>query len=334
MQYLLRRLILTVPVLVGVSLIVFLIMHVIPGDPVRLLFAGTGATDEQIQAMRRDLGLDRPLAIQYLDYLAKAVRGDFGLSLHFKQPVTQLVLERMPATIELTLASFFIALAIAFPAGIISPLKRNSAIDYAVMTGATLGISLPTFWVGILLIMLVAVKMQLLPGFGRIDFGVQLDRVTGFLVLDSLLTWNMPALKSAVAHLILPAVALGTAVATFSTRMIRSSILEVISQDYVNTARSKGLRERVVIVRHVLRNALIPVVTLIGMQLGGLLGGAVVTETIFAWPGIGRLVIQAIYNRDFLLVQGVIIFFALIYVVINLLTDLLYVWIDPRISHV
>ncbi len=334
MQYLLRRLVLTIPVLIGVSIIVFTIMHVIPGDPVRLLFAGTGATEEQVQAMRHELGLDRPLVVQYLDYMAKAVRGDFGQSLHFKQPVLELILERMPATIELALASLFIALVIAFPIGILSALKRHTIIDYMVMTGATLGISLPTFWVGILLIMLVAVNLNLLPGFGRIDYDVHLERVTGFLLLDSLLTWNLPAFKNALAHLILPAVALGTAIATFSTRLIRSSMLEVISQDYVVTARAKGLRERIVTGRHVLRNALIPVVTLVGVQIGNLLGGAVVTETIFAWPGIGRLVIQAINNRDFLLVQGVIIFFALIRVVINLVTDVLYVWIDPRISHV
>ena len=334
MQYLLRRLVLTIPVLIGVSIIVFTIMHVIPGDPVRLLFAGTGATEEQVQAMRRELGLDRPLVIQYLDYMAKAVRGDFGQSLHFKQPVLELILERMPATIELALASLFIALVIAFPIGILSALKRHTIIDYMVMTGATLGISLPTFWIGILLIMLIAVNLNLLPGFGRIDYDVHLERVTGFLLLDSLLTWNLPAFRSALAHLILPAVALGTAIATFSTRLIRSSMLEVIGQDYVVTARAKGLRGRIVTSRHVLRNALIPVVTLVGVQIGNLLGGAVVTETIFAWPGIGRLVIQAINNRDFLLVQGVIIFFALIRIVINLVTDVLYVWIDPRISHV
>jgi peptide/nickel transport system permease protein len=284
--------------------------------------------------MRHSLGLDLPLPLQYVNYVAKAIRGDLGQSIHFKQPVLQLILERMPATIELTLTSLIIALTIAFPIGILSALKRYTFIDYIVMTGATLGISLPTFWVGILLIMLVAVNLGWLPGFGRIDYGAHLQRITGFLIIDSLLTWNIPALKSALAHLILPALALGTAVATFSTRLIRSSMLEVISQDYVITARAKGLRERAVVARHVLRNALIPVVTLIGVQIGTLLGGAVVTETIFAWPGIGRLVIQAIYNRDFLLVQGVVLFFALIRVTINLLTDVLYVWIDPRISHV
>jgi peptide/nickel transport system permease protein len=334
MRFLLRRLVLTIPVLLGVSIVVFTIMHVIPGDPVQVMFAGTGATQEQLTAMRHALGLDRPLPIQYLDYVARAVRGDFGQSIHFNQAVLDLILERMPATVELALASLLVALAIAFPVGILSALKRNTILDYVAMTGATLGISLPTFWVGILCIMIFAVNLGWLPGSGRVDYGVHLERVTGFLILDSILTRNLPALKDTLAHLVLPAGSLGIAVATFTTRLMRSSMLEVIGQDYVVTARAKGLRERVIIVRHVLRNALIPVVTLVGVQMGGLLGGAVVSETIFAWPGIGRLVIQAIYNRDFLLVQGVVLFFALLSIVINLLTDILYVWIDPRISHI
>ncbi len=334
MQYLLKRLLLSIPVLFGVSIVVFTIMHVIPGDPVQLMFAGTGASVEQKQAMRHSLGLDRPLPMQYLNYVAKAIQGDFGQSIHFKQPVMELIWERMPATIELTLASLFIALAVAFPVGVISALKRYTLIDHIAMTGATLGISLPTFWIAILLIMLVSVKLDWLPGFGRISYEVGLQRMTGFYLLDSLLTWNLPAFKDALAHLVLPALALGMATATFVTRLVRSSMLEVISQDYVVSARAKGLYEWAILIRHVLRNALIPVVTLIGVQIGVLLGGAVITETIFAWPGIGRLVIQAINNRDFLLVQGVILFFALIRVVVNLATDVLYVWIDPRIGHI
>jgi peptide/nickel transport system permease protein len=298
------------------------------------MFAGTGATEEQLTAMRSALGLDRPLPVQYFDYLGKALRGDFGQSVHFKQPVIELILERMPATIELALASLIIALSIAFPLGILSALKRNTIIDYIAMTGATLGISLPTFWVGILCILIFAVSLGWLPGSGRIGYSVHLERVTGFLIFDSLITLNFAALKDALAHLVLPAVSLGLAVATFTTRLVRSSMLEVIGKDYVVTARSKGLSERLVVGRHVLRNALIPVVTVIGLQMGSLLGGAVISETIFAWPGIGRLVIQAIYNRDFFLVQGVVIFFALLRVVINFLTDVLYVWIDPRISHI
>jgi peptide/nickel transport system permease protein len=202
------------------------------------------------------------------------------------------------------------------------------------MTGATLGLALPTFWIGILLIMLVSVNLGWLPGFGRIEYGLDLQRITGFYLVDSLLTGNMAAFKDALAHLVLPGFALGIPTATSLTRIVRSSMLEVIHQDYVTTARSKGLLERVVIFRHELRNAFIPVLTLIGVLVGNLLAGAVVTETIFAWPGIGRMIIQAIYSRDFLLVQGIVLFFALLRIVINLLTDLLYVWIDPRIQHI
>lgn len=334
MSYLIRRLVLVVPVLLGVSIIVFSLIHMIPGDPVQLIFSGTGASPEQREAMRHALGLDRPLLVQYISYVFNAIRGDLGHSIHFKQPVMELILERMPATIELTMTSLFIALIVAFPVGIISAVKRNSLTDQVAMVGATLGISLPTFWVSIMLIMLVAVKLGWLPGFGRISYEVHLQRVTGFNLIDSLLTWNIPAFKDTVAHLILPALALGLATATFTTRLVRSSMLEVLGRDYVRTARSKGLSEQTVLNRHVLRNVLIPVVTLVSVSFGALLGGAVVTETIFAWPGIGRLVIQAISNRDFPVVQGVILFFALIRLTINLVTDVLYTWLDPRIGHV
>jgi len=298
------------------------------------MFSGTGASLEQREAMRHSLGLDRPLPVQYVNYVLNAIRGDFGQSIHFNQPVTELILERMPATIEFSMASLFIALIVAFPAGIISSVKRNSIVDYMVMTGATLGISLPTFWVGILLIMLVAVNLGWLPGFGRIGYEAHLERVTGFYLIDSLLTWNIPAFRDTVAHLILPALSLGLAMSTFITRLVRSSMLEEIGKDYVRTARAKGLPEWTVLTHHVLPNALIPIITLIGMKIGGLLSGAVVAEVIFAWPGIGRLVIQAIYSRDYPVVQGVILFFALIYLTINFVTDALYVLIDPRIGHV
>lgn len=323
-----------IPVLVGASFIVFIILHLIPGDPIQVIFAGTGASQEQREAMRHSLGLDRPLSLQFVTYLLDAMHGDFGQSIHFKQPVLQLIMERLPATIELTIAGIFIGLIFAFPAGIIASTKRNSIIDYIVMVFATLGISLPTFWVGILMILLVAVSLGWLPSYGRIGYGDHLSRVTGFYLVDSLITWNITAFKNAVAHLILPAVTLGLSVATYTARLVRSSMLEELGKDYVRTARAKGQPERKVVVHHVLRNAMIPVITLIGMWLGDLLGGAVVTETIFAWPGIGRLVIQAINTRDYPVVQGVVIFFALIRLSINFLTDILYVFLDPRISHV
>ncbi|MBN1318664.1 MAG: ABC transporter permease [Anaerolineales bacterium] len=334
MQYLIKRILLIFPVLVGVSIVIFLIVNIIPGDPVQAMFSGTGASAEKREAMRHELGLDLPLHEQYIRYLLKVVRGDFGQSYHFNQPVLVLILERMPATIELTAAGLLVALSVAFPIGIISAWKHNTLIDRLTMAVATIGISLPTFWIGILLIMIIAVKLEWLPGFGRISYGVDLRNITGLYIVDSLLTGNMLALKDALAHLLLPGGATGIAVATLTTRMIRSSVLEVIGQDYVSVARAKGLSEWITLVRHVLRNALIPVVTLIGVQIGALLGGVVVIETIFAWPGIGRLVIQAIYSRDFMLVQGVVIFFAMIRIFINLVTDVLYVWIDPRIGHI
>jgi peptide/nickel transport system permease protein len=333
-QYLIKRLVLTIPVLLGVSFIVFSIIQIIPGDPIQYMFSGTGASPEQREAMRHSLGLDRPLPVQYVYYVFNAIRGDFGQSIQFNQPVSEVILERMPATIEFSMASLFIALIVAFPAGIISSVKRNSILDYIVMTGATLGISLPTFWVGILLIMLVAVNLGWLPGSGRISYEVHLERVTGFYLIDSLLTWNIPAFKDALIHLILPSLTLGLAMSTFITRLVRSSMLEEIGKDYVRTARAKGLPERTVLLHHVLPNALIPIITLIGLKFGALLSGAVVAEVIFAWPGIGRLVIQAIYSRDYPVVQGAILFFALIYLTINLVTDALYVLVDPRIGHV
>jgi ABC-type dipeptide/oligopeptide/nickel transport system permease component len=333
-QYLIRRLVLTIPVLLGVSLIVFSIMHVIPGDPVQVIFSGTGANLEQREAMRHALGLDRPLYIQYASYVFDAIQGNFGESVHFKQPVGELILERMPATIELTMASLFVAMIVAIPAGIIAGVKRNSIVDHIVMIAATLGISLPTFWVGIMMIMFVSVNLGWLPSFGRISYEVGLERVTGFYLVDSLLKWNIPAFKDAVAHLILPSLSLGLASATFTTRLMRSSMLEEIGKPYVNTARAKGIPERAVLTRHVVRNAFIPVLSIIGVMVGALLGGAIITETIFAWPGIGRLLIQSISTRDFPLVQGIILFFALIRISINLITDLLYVKVDPRIGHV
>jgi peptide/nickel transport system permease protein len=333
MQYLIKRLLLTIPVLLGVSVIVFTIIHLIPGDPVQLMFAGTGATLEQREAMRRSLGLDQPLPVQYFRYVNNALRGDFGQSIYFKQPVLELILDRMPATIELTMTGLLISLIIAFPAGIISSTNRNTPLDYTIMSGATLGVSLPTFWIAIMLIMLVAVRLEWLPGFGRITYEVQLERVTGFYLLDSLITGNMVAFKDTVAHLTLPALTLGIGTATFITRLVRSSMLEEISKNYVRTARAKGVSERVVISHHALRNALIPVMSLIGVMITSLLSGAVVTETIYAYPGIGRLVVQAVNTRDFPVVQGVILFFALITLFVNIITDALYVVVDPRIGH-
>ena len=334
MQYILRRLILTIPVIIGATLIVFLILHLIPGDPVDVIFAGTGASLEQKEDFRHSMGLDLPLPVQYFRYLGNTLQGDFGQSIHYQRPVSELIFERLPATIELGLAGLLTGLIIALPAGIISSVKRHSFIDYLVMTFATLGISLPTFWVSILLIMLFSGNLGWLPSFGRIDLMVEMDRITGFYLIDSLINKNLPAFKDTLTHLILPATALGISAATLTARLVRSSMLEELNKDYVRAAQAKGLMDRKVLSHHVIRNALIPVITIIGGMIGDLLGGSVIVETIFAWPGIGRLAIQAISTRDYAVVQGAVLFFALIRIGVNLITDFLYVVIDPRIGHI
>lgn len=332
-RYVLRRLILMIPVLIGVSMIVFVTMRVLPGDPVRLHLSGTGATEAQIAEYRRALGLDQPLTIQYTRYVAGLLRGDLGHSIGFRRPVLSLVLERLPATVELGFASLIVALIVGIPSGVLAARYRNSMVDYTITTLATVGVSLPTFWVGLILILVFAVHAQWLPSFGRIDDFIELEAWSGLYLLDSLKSRNWVALKSAMAHLLLPSVALGLSLATFISRLVRSSMLETLAQDYVRTARAKGLPERAVVLAHAFRNALLPVVTVVGMQLGNLLSGAVVAETVFAWPGLGRLAVDAVYQRDFTLAQGVVLVFAVIRLGLNLATDLAYAWIDPRIKY-
>lgn len=301
--YIVRRLLQTILVMFGVTAISFGAMF-LSGDPTLLLLGETrGMTHEDIQVFRHRMGFDRPVIVQYLDWLADAVRGDFGVSLHHRQENFSLVMERMPATLELTFASMFIALIVSFPAGVIAAFKRDSWIDRSTMMGAMLGQSLPVFWLGIMFMLIFGVQLHWLPVSGR-----------G--------TWK---------HLILPALTIGIFSIARNARMIRSSMLEVLAMDYIRTARSKGLNEQAVMMRHALRNALIPVVTLIGLDLGYLVGGAVITETIFAWPGVGRLTLQAIGTKDFPLVQASITILALTFVLINLAIDLFYTVLDPRI---
>jgi ABC-type dipeptide/oligopeptide/nickel transport system permease component len=326
-----RKLIGGIPVIVGISFLIFLLMHIAPGDPVTLLL-GDDATPADIERTRREWGLDRPLMVQYLDFLSRAVRGDFGVSLKFNEPVLKLVLERMPATLELAFASLFVAVVISVPLGVYSGIKHNSILDHAGMSIALIGVSLPNFWLGIMLIYFLGGQLNLLPVAGRIEYGIEVRSITNLYLLDSLLTGNFAAFWSALKHLLMPAVTLGTSLAAIVTRISRSSVLEVMRQDYVTTARAKGLSEKVVIWRHILRNAMITIVTILGLQLGALLNGSVITETVFSYPGIGDLLIQAISARDYKLTQVLILFFALMYFAVNLLVDLLYLWIDPRIK--
>lgn len=325
-----RRIFGAVPVLLGMSFLVFLLMQLAPGDPVTLLL-GEDAEPHEIEQVTREWGLDQPIVVQYWQFLTQAVRGNFGESMRYGEPVTQLVAERLPATVELALASLLVAIVIALPIGVYSAIRHNSLWDHSGMTLALVGISVPNFWLGIMLIFFLGGQLNLLPVAGRLTYGVNVTPVTNMVLLDALIEGNLAGFWDAVKHILLPAVTLGTSFAAIITRISRSSVLEVIRQDYITTARAKGLSERRVIWKHTLRNALITIITILGLQLGALLSGSVITETVFSWPGIGSLLIQAITTRDYKLAQGVIFFFAMVYFFINLLVDLLYTWVDPRI---
>ncbi|HWP60660.1 MAG TPA: ABC transporter permease [Candidatus Acidoferrales bacterium] len=326
-----RRAIGAIPVLLGISFLVFLLMHLAPGDPVSLLL-GDNASQEDIERTRREWGLDRPLLVQYFDFLARAAQGDFGNSLKFGEPVTKLVKERLPATVELALASLIVAIVISLPIGVYSAIKHDSMLDHAGTAVALIGVSLPNFWLGIMLIYFFGGQWNLLPVAGRIEYGLQVRSITGLYLVDSLLTGNMPAFWSALQHLLMPAITLGTGLAAIVTRITRSSVLEVMRQDYITTARAKGLSERAVVWKHTLRNSMITIITILGLQLGALLNGSVITETVFSYPGIGDLLIQAIALRDYKLAQGLIFFFAIMYFAVNLFVDVLYRLVDPRIK--
>ena len=326
-----RRLIGAIPVLFGISFIVFMLMHLAPGDPVYLLL-GENATPEDVARVRQEWGLDQPLAMQYWQFVSRALVGDFGKSLKFGEPVTKLVFERLPATIELATVSLVVAILISIPLGVYSAIKRDTLVDHAGTGMALVGVSLPNFWLGIMLIYFLGGRWNLLPVAGRIEYGMDVHAVTGLYLVDSLLTGNVGAFWSSLKHLLMPALTLGTALAAIVTRITRSSVLEVMRQDYVMTARAKGLSEGAVVWRHILRNALITVVTILGLQLGALLNGSVITETVFSYPGIGDLLIQSISARDYRLTQVLILFFGIIYFAVNLLVDVVYTMIDPRIK--
>ena len=325
-----RRLIGAIPVLIGMSFLVFFLMQLAPGDPVTLLL-GEDAEPHEIEEVTREWGLDQPIIVQYWQFVSQAVRGNFGESMRYGEPVTELVMERLPATVELALASLLVAIVIALPIGVYSAIKHNSLWDHSGMTVALVGISVPNFWLGIMLIFFLGGQLNWLPVAGRLTYGVNVVPVTHLVLLDALIAGDLAAFWDAFKHILLPAITLGTSFAAIITRISRSSVLEVIRQDYITTARAKGLSERTVIWKHTLRNALITIITILGLQLGALLSGSVITETVFSWPGIGSLLIQSITTRDYKLAQGVIFFFALVYFFVNLMVDLLYTWVDPRI---
>jgi len=331
-RYAVRRSLTIIPVLLGVSVLVFSFIHLIPGDPA-LTMLGERATPEKVEEVRRHLGLDRPIPEQYLIYLAKIVRGDLGISIVRGDPVLTDLLRRFPATVELATAAIFLALLFGIPIGIVSAVWRNSLVDSFSRVWALAGVSMPIFWLGLMLAWFFGVQLRWLPTGFRLDTGTAFEPWTNFVILDAALQGNWAVLRDALRHLILPAVALATIPLAVIARMTRASMLEVLSQEYIRTAEAKGLPQAAVILRHALRNALLPVLTVVGLQVGHLLAGAILTETIFSWPGIGLWVYESIESRDYAIVQGASLFIAVIFVVVNLVTDLLYAAVDPRIKY-
>ncbi|NEE03679.1 ABC transporter permease [Phytoactinopolyspora halotolerans] len=310
--YVIRRLVQSVIVLIGVSILVFAIVHLVPGDPIRLAL-GTRGTEETYQAMRERAGLDEPLVVQYFQWIGSALTGDLGVSFRTGQPVANMISERVPATLSLAAAAIVVALLIAVPLGTLSALKPRSPVDWFATVSSQAGLSIPDFWMGIMFILLFAGTLGWLPSGGYVGF------------TEDPVQW--------ARHLIMPAVTAGVASGSIMTRFVRSSVLEALGQDYVRTARAKGMRARDVMTWHVLRNALVPLVTVGGVQLAYLLSGVVIVEIVFAWPGLGQMALQAVEARDYSLLQGTVLLFAVIFLVVNLVVDLLYAKLDPRISY-
>jgi peptide/nickel transport system permease protein len=332
LRYTIRRLLTLIPVLAGVSVIVFLFLHLIPGDPASAML-GEHATPEGLVQLRAAYVLDEAWPTQYAMYIGHVLHGDLGRSIRDNQPIIDQLGQRFPATAELTLAALLIAVAIGLPAGIISAFRRGSIFDHASVLVALGGVSMPIFWLGLMLAWAFGVQLKLLPFSARLDTGAHFTPITNFLILDSLLRGDLPLLGQSIRHLLLPALALSTVPMAIIARMTRGAMIEVLNQDYVRTARAKGLRDRVVVGSHAFRNALLPVVTVVGLQVGTLLSGAILTETIFSWPGIGRWIFESIQFRDYPVVQSMTLIIAVIFVIANLLVDLSYAWLDPRVRY-
>lgn len=328
-----RKLLTAIPTLIGVSLVSFSLIRMVPGDPVLLIVGERGADPVVMAEMRANLGLDRPLFEQYLKFVGNALRGDLGESIISHRPVIQEFWDRFPATIELSFFGMLFALVLGIPAGILAAVKRNSVWDYSLMGASLIGYSMPIFWWGMILILSFSIGAGLTPVSGRIGAMHEMDPVTGFLFID---TWlkdggGWLAFKDALAHVILPAIALGTVPLAAIARMTRSSLLEVLREDYIRTAKAKGMTAYRVIVVHAFRNALIPVVTMVGLMVGSLLTGAILTETIFSWPGIGKWIVASVTARDYPVIQGGILLIATMIVAVNISVDVTYMWINPRL---
>ncbi|MBV9250262.1 MAG: ABC transporter permease [Acetobacteraceae bacterium] len=331
--YIAHRLLQLVLVLIGISMVVFFTMHVLPGDVAQLLLGERG-TGEQLARLRAQLGLDKPVWVQYLDFATDALHGDFGTSIRSNHPALADALAAFPVTLQLTLAALLISTSLGVPLGVIAATRPHRAFDNAVMTLTLFGVSMPIFWLGLMLLLLFGAVLGWLPIGGLMPVGLDAPRITGMTVIDSLLSGRWPFIAASLRHLLLPAVTLASIPLALITRITRSEMLAAAMLDHVRTARAKGVSERRVVIRHVLRNALIPIVTVIGLQFGLLLSGAVLTETIYALPGLGRLMVDSILNRDYPVVQAAAIFVAVIFVLVNLMVDLSYALLDPRIRRV
>ena len=330
--YLLRRLIGTIPVMVLISLLVFLLIQLAPGDPT-LMLLGEDSTQEDIDQATKRWGLDQPIYVQYVKFFMSAAQGDFGRSFKYDEPVLDVIVNRIPATLELAGASVIIAVIFAIPLGVWAAAKPNSWVDNTGTTFGLFGISMPSFWFGIMLILLFAGILNILPSAGRDTYGIAGERITGFYILDSALQGNWAGVRDGAEHVFLPALALGSNMLGILMRVTRSSVLEVMHEEYVTTARAKGLVERKVLWRHVVSNALIPVITVVGLELGTLLSGSIIVETVFSWPGSGSLLVTALNARDHPLVTGLVLVYTAAFVAINFLIDVLYAIIDPRIRY-
>ena len=332
LRFVIRRLLLLVPILIGLSIVVFLWIRLLPGGPAQALLGERG-TDEQVAQIERQYGLDEPLYVQYWKYVEQVAQGDLGNSIGTRRPVTEELKQRFPATIELAMAAMLFSVIFGIPLGFIAAKRYGTIVDHASLVVSLFGISIPVFFLAILLKYVFAVKLGWLPTVGRIDVLIDLEHPTNFYVLDAIIAGDLAALWDVLQHLILPAIALGSIPLAVIARITRASVLDVQNEDYVRTARAKGVAPRLVDSRHVLRNALLPIATIIGLQTGLLLSGAVLTETVFAWPGLGSWLVTAIEARDFPVLQGGILFIAIVFVLVNLFVDVMYAVINPRIRY-
>jgi peptide/nickel transport system permease protein len=330
--YIIRRVLGLIPVLLGITLLVFFLIRLIPGDPV-IVMLGERASAEDVERVREQLGLNDPLHIQYLRYMGQLLRGNLGQSIINRTQVTDELRYRLPATIEMIAGALVFGATVGIVIGVVSAIRRNSWFDVTGMIAALLGVSMPIFWLALILIYALAVNRKIFPASGRLDVRISVPRTTGFMLIDTLLAGDLYAFGNALWHMVLPTLVLSTVIMPGMARITRASMLEVQRQDYVRTARAKGLAEKVVIVRHTLKNALLPIITVIAGWLAGLLGGAILTETIFSWPGMGTWAYRAILGRDYPIVQATVLVSATIYVFVNLGVDILYAFVDPRIHY-